>query len=177
MAGIGVALVLCAPAAASTPRNEASAHTFLVAATHLLHTVIARPDEESAGVDAVIMHVDADCPQSVPSLGSGTLAQQQVENHFAIAAEAEVILAEVHPLRSTYHSFSRAVAHLQWSSPDRGRRIAATGRQLEHLVTPLASPGDLELVKQVHQLQQRANRIITGLARHGLPTLHQALFG
>lgn len=227
MAGIGLALVLCAPAVAATPRDEASAHTFLVATARLLHSVIDRRHEETTGVGAVITHVDADCPMSVPSLGSGTPGQQQVENQFAIAAEAEVIFAEIHPLGSAYHSFSRAVAHLRWTNPDLGRRIAAAGRQgdaiaalrapdlcrqaslartsnftrtppgirafvrrfsaatsteslttaeLEQLATPLAGPGDLELVKQVHQLQQRVNRIITGLAGRGLPALHLALF-
>jgi hypothetical protein len=228
IAGIGFAL-LFAPPAAATPRDETSAHTFLTATAHLLHTAIARRQEQATLINGLIGQVDSDCPHTVPaSLQAGPPAQQHFVVDFDAAIEGEVILAEVHPLRSAYGAFSQAVVHLQWSDQGLARRIAvaiaqaravaalhgpdlchqaklarvsnftrtppairtfvrhfaaatsaqsSTTEELEQLVKPLASPDDLPLVRQVHQLQARVNRIIAQLALRGVAMLTRALSG
>ena len=129
-AAVGLALVLCAPAAAATPRDAASTHVFLTAAARLLHVTIAHRKQEAASANAVIAHVDSACPHAIPAtVRTGTPGQQTTAQVFAIASEGEIILAEIRPLRAAYSSFSHAVAHLQWSEQRLNRQVAVAVRQ------------------------------------------------
>jgi len=132
LAGIGLALVLCAPAAAATPQDATSTHVFLTAAKRFLLTTIVRRHQEAASVGALAAHVASTCPHAIPgSIRTGTPAQQATGEHFDIASEGEVIVAEIDPLRSAYASFTRAIVHLQWSDQDLNRRIAVAVRQAQ----------------------------------------------
>jgi hypothetical protein len=130
IAGVGLALVLCAPTAAAASGDASSSHVFLTATARFLHTTIARRHQEAAAVDALIAHVDSDCPDAVPvSLQKGTTAQQNTAMLFQLALDGELAVAEIGPLRSAYASFDRAIAHLQWSDHDLHRRIALAVKQ------------------------------------------------
>jgi hypothetical protein len=128
--------MLCAPAAAASPGDAASTHAFLTAWGRVLTTTLDRQHEEAAAVDAVIEHVESTCAHVIPSsLGSaGTAAQKRTVRTFAYAAQGELVLALIHPLRSPYRTFTRRIVHLRWSNPALNLETATTLRRLRALL-------------------------------------------
>jgi hypothetical protein len=154
IAVIAAALVPCPPAAAASLSDAASTHAFLSAWGRDLRTTVDRQHQEAAAVDAVIENVESTCAHVIPSgLGSaGTAAQKRSVRTFAYAAQGELVLALIHPLRSPYLTFTRRIVHLRWSNPALNRETATAVRRVRALVA-LRTP---DLCRQA-ALAQRAN--------------------